>query len=180
MSWKFIEAHPTETLYAAHCNTAILLVKHSNAQRKLRVGVLLGLATHLFCERTKLESLQQADQFRVIRLLHPEMGRRPIKRYRGVEPNEFPIQFHLRAVIQKLLPEFCVLELVNLLVEVRQGTEFLQQGCSGLFANAGNTGDVVDRIAPQAQEIDDLAGRHTVTSLHDGSVHLRSLFGSRV
>ena len=58
------------------------------------------------------------------------------------------------------------LDVIGMLKHVIEGTPLDQQLGSGLFAHAGHTGNVVTRIALEAQEIGNEARRDTV-ALHD-------------
>ena len=64
---------------------------------------------------------------------------------------------------------FCLpLEVVHMLVDALQAAVGLQQLRRGLVADAGHAGDVVGRVALEAEEVDELVGAHAVTLEHLG------------
>ena len=67
---------------------------------------------------------------------------------------------HVAVVLQVF--QLLALQLVQILVDALHAAESLEQLRGGLLPDTGNAGDIVGRVAHQAQEIGDLRGSHPV------------------
>jgi len=59
------------------------------------------------------------------------------------------------------------LELVGVFQETFEGIELAQEFCAGFLADAGDAGNVVGRVTPHAEEVDDLFGAVELVFLAD-------------
>ena len=71
--------------------------------------------------------------------------------------------------------QLLALELVEVVVDAVDAAVILQKFRGGLVANAGHAGNVVRRIALQAQEVGELRGRHAIALLDLGGTVNRDI-----
>jgi hypothetical protein len=118
-----------------------------------------GLLQEFGQERGELEFAEKADGLGLVRLLEGEAGEIELDVQPPLHRDQPAAEVEDLPVGHDPLPDAGVLDPVEVPEQGLEGAEFLDEGLGRLFADPGHAGDVVRGVAPEGQDIDDLAGR---------------------
>ncbi len=125
-------------------------------------GARIAIASlrHAARQRVELHRLEEADQLRAVLHFENEVVQAKLQRHIGAQPDQFARKPRLVGIFQNRLPPLFLLDLVRTVQKRVEIAVFLKKLCCSLRTDAGNTGDIVDRIAGHRLQVDHLFGQH--------------------
>ncbi len=126
-------------------------------------------------ERRELELAEETDGLLLVGVLDDVAVEVELERQVAAHGREAPAELEQVPVLGDLLPDPGVLDLVEARQQAVERAELPDEGLGRLLADARNAGDVVRRVAPKGQDVDDRAGLDAEDLLDPGLVDGRLL-----